>query len=114
MRAMQFRSNIIEVISVSDLLDDLRRVGGVILPKDFVYRVLESINDDLFQELVDEVRRIASWYGTLVRVKRGPYIETLRLVLSAWLPDMNVSIIKGDASVRLVASSSKQPLRATQ
>ena len=93
LKAMQFRSNVIEVVSLSDLLDDLRRVGGVVVPKEFIYKFLELMDDDLFQELVDEVRRIASWYGTLVKVKRGPYVETLRLVLNVWLPDMNVSIV---------------------
>ena len=114
LKAMQFRSNVIEVISLSDLLDDLRRVGGVVVPKEFIYRILESVDDGSFQELVDEVRRIASWYGTLVKVKRGPYVETLRLVLNVWLPDMNVSIIRSNSSVKLIASSSKQPLRASQ
>jgi len=114
LKAMQFRSNVIEVISLSDLLDDLRRVGGVVVPKEFIYKFLESMDDDLFQELVDEVRRIASWYGTLVKVKRGPYVETLRLVLNVWLPDMNVSIVRSGSNVRVIASASKQPMRATE
>ena len=114
LKAMQFRSNVIEVVSLSDLLDDLRRVGGVVVPKEFIYKFLESMNDDLFQELVDEVRRIASWYGTLVKVKRGPYVETLRLVLNVWLPDMNVSIVRSGSNVRVIASASKQPMRATE
>ena len=114
LKAMQFRSNVIEVISLSDLLDDLRRVGGVVVPKDFIYKFLESMNDELFSELIDEVRKIASWYGTLVKVKRGPDVETLRLVLNVWLPDMNVSIVRSGSSVRLIASASKQPARATE
>jgi len=114
LKAMQFRSNVIEVISLSDLLDDLRRVGGVVVPKDFIYKFLESMNDELFSELIDEVRKIASWYGTLVKVKRGPDVETLRLVLNVWMPDMNVSIVRSGSSVRLIASASKQPARATE
>ncbi|MCD6084406.1 MAG: hypothetical protein J7J20_02560 [Desulfurococcales archaeon] len=114
LKAMQFRSNVIEVISLSDLLDDLRRVGGVVVPKDFIYKFLESMDDELFSELIDEVRKIASWYGTLVKVKRGPDVETLRLVLNVWLPDMNVSIVRSGSSVRLIASASKQPMRATE
>ena len=114
LKAMQFRSNVIEVISLSDLLDDLRRVGGVVVPKDFIYKFLESVNDELFSELIDEVRKIASWYGTLVKVKRGPDVETLRLVLNVWLPDMNVSIVRSGSSVILIASASKQPARATE
>lgn len=114
LKAMQFRSNVIEVISLSDLLDDLRRVGGVVVPKDFIYKFLESMDDELFSELIDEVRKIASWYGTLVKVKRGPDVETLRLVLNVWLPDMNVSIVRSGSSVRLIASASKQPARATE
>ncbi len=114
LKAMQFRSNVIEVISISDLLDDLRRLGAVVLPKDFVYRVLEVIDEKTYEELVEEIRRAASWYGTLVKVKRGPTVDTLRLVLNVWLPDMNVSVIGSGGKYKLVASSSKQPLRATR
>ncbi len=114
LKAMQYRSDILEVISLSDLLDDLRRVGGVVFPSDVSYKIIDSLSDDLFEELVGEVRRIAYWYGTLVRVKRGQDIQVLKLVLNVWLPDMNVNIVKGEDSVRLVASSSKQPLRASR
>ena len=70
LKAMQFRSNIIEVISLSDMLDDLRRAGGVILPQSFVYRLVESLDEEVFAELLSEVRRTASWYGTL-RLRGG-------------------------------------------
>ncbi|OYT51534.1 MAG: hypothetical protein B6U73_01830 [Desulfurococcales archaeon ex4484_204] len=113
LKAMQFRSNIIEVISLSDMLDDLRRAGGVILPQSFVYRLVESLDEEVFAELLSEVRRTASWYGTLAKVKRGPDLETLRLVLNVWFPDMNVSIVKGGNSYRVIAASSNQPVRVT-
>ncbi len=114
LRGMQYRSDIIEVISLSDLLDDLRRVGGAALPAEVAYRLIDGLSDDVFNEVLSEVRKAASWYGTLVRVKRGSTVEALKLVLSVWLPDMNVSVLRGEGIVRVVASSNRQPKRVTE
>ena len=111
---MQYRSDVIEVISLSDLLDDLRRVGGVVVPREVVYRFINSVDEESYRKLVDEVVKIASWYGTLVKVKRGPNVETLKLVLNVWFPDMNVNVVRGEDGVRLIASSSKQPIKVSR
>jgi len=112
-KAMKFRSNVIEVLVNADAVEDIRRVGGVLLPSSVVYRVVEGFSDEAFNELVSEVRRIASWYGVLARVKRGSSVDELKHVLTLWLPDMNVDVINLGGRFKVIASSPNQPARVT-
>jgi hypothetical protein len=112
-RVMKFRSNVLDVLANADAVEDIRRVSGVLLPSNFVYKLLESISEEDFKALVEDVRRIASWYGVLAKVKRGPSIYEFKRVLSLWLPDMNVDVIDLGGKFKVVASSPNQPLRAT-
>ncbi|MEM0505635.1 MAG: hypothetical protein QW267_07080 [Sulfolobales archaeon] len=112
-RAMKYRSNVLEVLANADAVEDIRRVSGVLLPLNFVYRLLDSMSDEEFKALVEDVRRIASWYGLLAKVKRGPTVYEFKRVLNLWLPDMNVDIIDLGGRFKVVASSPNQPLKAT-
>jgi len=115
LKSMQYRSNITEVLALSDLMDDLRRMGGALLPSDVVYRLIDSMSEELYDELLNTMRRSASWYGMLVRVKRGTTVEALKLVLSIWFPDTNVSITgEGSKVFRVVISSPKYSERLTK
>ena len=115
LKTMQYRSNITEVLAISDLMDDLRRMGGALLPSDVVYKIIEALNDELFDELLNSLKRSASWYGMLVKVKRGATIEALKLVLGTWLPDVNISVTsEGDNSYKIVISSPKYSERLTR
>ncbi|HDN76191.1 MAG TPA: hypothetical protein ENG05_03580 [Acidilobales archaeon] len=115
LKSMQYRSNVTEVLALSDLMDDLRRMGGALLPSDIVYRLIDSMNEDLYNELLNTMRRLASWYGMLVRVKRGTTIEALKLVLSMWFPDTNVNIAgEGNKVFRVIVSSPKYSERLTK
>ncbi|MCS7109141.1 MAG: hypothetical protein N3G48_04820 [Sulfolobales archaeon] len=112
-RVMKYRSNVLDVLVNADAVEDVRRVSGVLLPTNFVYRLLERVDDGTFEELVAEVRRIASWYGLLAKVKRGPSVYEFKRVLNLWLPDMNVDIVDLGGRFKVVASSPNQPSRAT-
>ena len=112
-KAMKFRSNIIDILVNADAIEDIRRVGGVLLPSTVVYRVIESFGEKDFDDLVNEVKRIASWYGILARVKRGSSIEELKRILSLWLPDMNVDVINLGGKFKIIASAPNQPSKVT-
>ncbi len=112
-RVMKYRSNVLEVLANADAVEDIRRISGVLLPSSFVYKFLESVGDEVFNSLVDDVRRVASWYGVLAKVKRGSSVYEFKRVLSLWLPDMNVDIIDLGGKFKVVASSPNQPPRAT-
>lgn len=112
-RAMKYRSNVLEVLANADAVEDIRRISGVLLPFNFVYRLLDTVGEDEFKALVEDVRRIASWYGLLAKVKRGSSVYEFKRVLNLWLPDMNVDVIDLGGRFKVVASSPNQPLRAT-
>ena len=112
-RVMRFRSNVLDVLANADAVEDIRRVSGVLLPSNFVYKLLESVSEEDFKTLVEDVRKIASWYGVLAKVKRGSSVYEFKRVLSLWLPDMNVDVIDLGGRFKVVASSPNQPLRAT-
>ena len=115
LKSLQYRNDILEVISISDMLDDLRRSGGVVLPQNVVYKIVELLDEDNYVELIEEMKKVAKWYGTLIRVKRGADVSTLKLLLSVWFPDMNANIIdKGNGLVTVVITSSRQPARVTK
>lgn len=112
-RVMKYRSGILDMLVDVDAIEDIRRVSGVLLPINFVYRLLDQISEEAFNELVSDVRRIASWYGLLAKAKRGSSVYEFRRVLNLWLPDMNVDIINLGGRFKVVASSPNQSLRAT-
>ena len=115
LKSMQYRSNVTEVLALSDLMDDLRRMGGALLPSDVVYKVIELIDNDHFNELLNAIKRSASWYGMLVRVKRGATVDVLKLVLSTWFPDTNISVeAGGNGLFKVIVSSPKYSDRLTR
>ncbi len=114
LRSMQYRSDILEVLALSDLMDDLRRIGGALLPFTVVRVVIESMDDSTYDQLINELRRMASWYGMLVKVKRGADVDVLKLVLSVWFPDANVSVTTDEKGLNhLVLSSPNYSDRLT-
>ncbi len=112
-RVMKYRGSVLDMLVDVDAIEDIRRVSGVLLPTNFVYRLLDQVGEEVFNELVNEVRRIASWYGLLAKVKRGSSVYELRRVLNIWLPDMNVDVVSLGNRFKVVASSPNQSLRAT-
>ena len=114
LRSMQYRSDILEVLALSDLMDDLRRIGGALLPFSIVKLVIDQMDDATYNQLLNEVRRMASWYGMLVKVKRGTDIDVIKLVLSVWFPDANISITSDEeGNNHLVVSSPNYSMRLT-
>ncbi len=114
LRSMQYRSDILEVLALSDLMDDLRRIGGALLPFSIVKLVIDQMDDTTYNQLLNEIRRMASWYGMLVKVKRGTDIDVIKLVLSVWFPDTNVSITSDEeGNNHLVISSPNYSIRLT-
>ena len=114
LRSMQYRSDILEVLALSDLMDDLRRIGGALLPFNIVKLVIDQMDDATYNQLLNEIRRMASWYGMLVKVKRGTDIDVIKLVLSVWFPDANISIASDEeGNNHLVVSSPNYSVRLT-
>ncbi|MEM0458015.1 MAG: hypothetical protein QXD76_03090, partial [Sulfolobales archaeon] len=85
--------HLLNVIYDLDLIEDLRRVGGVALPQSFVYKFIDKLSEEDLEILKEELRKTASWLALLAKVKRGETLEVLSRILRVWLPDFKVDVI---------------------
>ncbi len=111
---LKYRPDLLDLIQDLDAIEDLRRIGGVILPYNIVYQILDKIDENEYNKIIDEVKKMASWYGLVAKAKFLSDINVLKRALSIWLPDMRVDVSKIDNDrFRIVATSPNQPERVT-
>ncbi len=91
---MRYKPNLLEVIHMLDALEDLRRIGCVMLPHSAVKKILETGSEKDFREMVGELGKAASWYGVVAKAKRGANIEDIQIALQLWLPNIDVHITR--------------------
>ncbi len=104
-RAFKYRSDILKMLVNVDAVEDLRRLGCVILPSNATFEVIESLDEKAFNRVVEELKRSAAWYGELAKVKRGKDIDEFVRVLNLWLPVANTDVIElGDGKFKVVIS----------
>jgi hypothetical protein len=84
---------LINIIYNFDLLEDLRKIGGIILPQNFINKLIEKMSDEDLEELREELKRSSSWLGLLVKVKRGGSLENMIDILKIWLSNMKIDVI---------------------
>ncbi len=89
---MRYKPNLLEAIHMLDALEDLRRIGCVMLPQGLVKKILTKISDEDFREILEELGRAASWYGVVAKAKRGSSIEDIQAALQLWMPNIEVHI----------------------
>ena len=85
--------HLINIIYDFDLLEDLRKIGGIILPQNFINKLIEKMSDEDLEELREELKRSSSWLGLLVKVKRGGSLENMIDILKIWLSNMKIDVI---------------------
>ncbi|MCC6061784.1 MAG: hypothetical protein LM581_02310 [Desulfurococcales archaeon] len=85
--------HLINIIYNFDLLEDLRKIGGIILPQNFIIKLIEKMSDEDLEELREELKRSSSWLGLLVKVKRGGSLENMIDILKIWLSNMKIDVI---------------------
>ncbi|MCC6030031.1 MAG: hypothetical protein GU359_08875 [Desulfurococcales archaeon] len=85
--------HLINIIYNFDLLEDLRKIGGIILPQNFINKLIEKMSDEDLEELREELKRSSSWLGLLVKVKRGGSLENMIDILKIWLSNMKIDVI---------------------
>lgn len=95
---MRYKPNLLDVIHTLDALEDLRRIGCVMLPQNLVRKILENASEEDFRELIEELGRAASWYGVVAKAKRGSSVEDIKTALQIWLPNIEVYVTSIDGS----------------
>jgi len=99
LRIMKYKPEISSAISYADSLDDILRLGGIVMPWGIAKRVIEEMGEDRKRELLDELFRMASWYGELAKVKRGSSLMELKSSISLWIPMASVDIIEENSGI---------------
>jgi len=96
---MRYKPTIIESLAVADVVDDLRRLGGVFLPWPMARRVIEGLDNSGFQEMLGELSKMCRWFGELSRVKRGSSPREFQSTLSLWMPVATVDVVPEEGGV---------------
>lgn len=102
LEASKTNPHLINAIYELDLIEDIRRVGGVILPQSFVYKFLEKLSEEELEILKEELRKTASWVSLLAKVKRGESIEIIARILRIWFPDFKVDLISVNSESKMM------------
>ena len=85
--------HLIETIYDFDLMEDIKRIGGMIIPSNFLGKLLEKLGEKDFDELREELFRSAQWIGILTKTKRGSSPEYFVKILRMWIPDAKIDLI---------------------
>jgi hypothetical protein len=93
---MRYKPNLLEVIHLLDSLEDLRRIGCVMLPQGAVKKILSKASEEDFREILEELGKTASWYGVVAKAKRGSSIDDIQTVLQVWMPNIEVHVSSVD------------------
>ncbi len=92
LRIMQHKGNILEVLSMVDALDDIKRLGGILFPASMVNSSLINFKSDSFQTLCNEYIKMCTWFGELSRIKRSATVNEFKSVLTLWLPTASMDV----------------------
>jgi len=104
-RAFKYRGDILKMLVNVDAVEDLRRLGCVVLPSNVTFEVVDNLDENAFNRVVEELKRSAAWYGELAKVKRGKDVDEFVRVLSLWLPIANIDVVElGDGRFKVVVS----------
>ncbi|MGC8753272.1 MAG: hypothetical protein ACP5RO_07100 [Fervidicoccaceae archaeon] len=113
LRIMKYKPEISSAIAYADSLDDILRLGGIVMPWELVKRVLGDVDDSRKKEMMEELYRMSSWYGELAKVKRGSSLNEVKNALSIWIPSANLDIAEEKGGIYKVIISfqdSQDPL----
>lgn len=95
---MRYRPDLLNSLHTLDAIEDIRRMGCVMLPQGVVKKILETLPEKDFQDILDELGKAASWYGVVANAKRGASIESIQTALQLWLPGVDVHVSRSQGS----------------
>lgn len=94
LKIIKHKPTILKALVLADALDDLKRLGGLILPWGIAKTSIESVSESSFRELLREMERMSAWFGELSRVKRGSSPSEFETALSVMMPSAVVEVIQ--------------------
>lgn len=93
---MKYKPSLLEALMVVDAIDDMRKLGAVIVPWRLAKLMIENSDEATFNNLLDEMSRLSLWFGELVRVKRGSSPRIFESALSSTLSFGFIDLIQED------------------
>ncbi len=112
LKIMKYKPSILRALVFADVIDDLRRIGSIILPWKTTRIIIDKMSDDEFNTLLEEMGRTCIWFGELMRVKHGSSPSFFEAALSAFISSALIDTIQeGDGSYRFVISFMEQSPR---
>jgi hypothetical protein len=97
LKIMRYKDNVLDVLSALDALDDIKRLGGIIMPISILNQFLNSGDTKFIEDLCKEYTKIGIWFGELSRLKRVTTLEEFKRAISLWLPISSIDVtLDGD------------------
>lgn len=93
---MKYKPSLLEALMAVDAIDDMRKLGALILPWKIAKYVMENSDQETFNTLLEEMARLSLWFGELVRVKRGSTPRVFESALSSLLSFGFIDLIQED------------------
>lgn len=113
-KVFRLRGSLKEVVREIEVLEEVRRLGGYVVPAKVFYSVLDKLSSEEFEELVSEMRKTSSWYGSILKAKLGKgYMGSLKSILRSYFWDSKVTIKNSEHSISIILSSPHQTEKAT-
>lgn len=82
---MKYKPSLLDALMVVDAIDDMRKLGSLVLPWRIAKYVIENSDNSTFNVLLEEMSKLSLWFGELVRVKRGSSPRIFESALSSIL-----------------------------
>ncbi|MCX8184871.1 MAG: hypothetical protein RMI56_00355 [Sulfolobales archaeon] len=106
LQVLKHKKNLLESLSAVDAFDDIRKLGGVILPASVAREILKGLDRESMSRVCRELDRVAAWYAELGKVKRSVNPTEIGTSLTLWIPGANVDVVReGEKNYKFVVSS---------
>ncbi|OYT53357.1 MAG: hypothetical protein B6U76_08580 [Desulfurococcales archaeon ex4484_217_2] len=113
-KVFRLRGSLKSVVREIEVLEEVKRLGGYIVPARVFYSILDRLGDDDFEKVVSEMKKTSSWYGSVLKAKFGRGgVNLLGDVLQTYFWDSKVSIRNSGNKVSIILSSPHQTDKAT-
>jgi len=113
-RVFRLKGSLKSVVREIEVLEEVKRLGGYIVPARVFYIVLDRLGGDDFEKVVSEMKRTSSWYGSVLKAKFGRgSVGLLESILQTYFWDSKVSVRNSENKVSIVLSSPHQTGKAT-
>jgi len=113
-KVFRLRGSLKEAVREIEVLEEVRRLGGYVVPARVFYEILENLSNDVYEKIVSEMKKTSSWYGSILKAKFGKNsVSILKSILQNYFLDSKVTVKNSEGKISLILSSPHQTEKAT-